>query len=697
MKNKKAFTLIELLVVIAIIGILATIAVVALQNARAKARDARRVADVKQTQTALELFFNDKQRYPTAAEFNSGSIYSTSSLGTTTYMAIIPTPPSPADGSCTGFDNNTYAYSPTSDGTSYSIKYCLGGSVGGVVSGAHCATPAGISDSVGCLCVPSCTGKCTGASDSCGGACSNSCPGNQICNASSVCQNNIPTTGLVAYYPFHNNPNDASGNDHNGTIVGSVTYSLNSANTNSGSINIGNNSVFHLSSGFTISGWINLDHYNSDGYVGNCLITKGNPINGGSPGEYAIYMDTYYGLQVRVGNYGSSIWASIPYTSVPLKTSTFVTVVWDGTNSNTGLHIYLNNVNQDSITTRGGVGTFTGTVQNSNNAYIGATVWDYGTPYDVLSGHISDFHIYNRVLSDSEISTLYVPTPQYTWSTNNDYSITITPTQNGVYKYYDAAYNVIYTGLNYNGSNGPAYYMSAWSGVAESAMIAIPTPMTNNLLAHYPFTANANDTSGNGHDGTIAGSVSYSGSGINTANGAVNIGNSSAFYLSSGLGFTFSTWVNVNQYNANSYVGGCLITKGNAINGSTQGEYSLYMDTYYGLQIRIGYYNSIWASIPYTSVPLGTKTLVTVTWDGKSSNTGLHIYINGVIQDSITTRGSSNNFTLISPGGSNVYIGASTWDYGTPYDYLNSNISDFRIYNRALNNVEVQYLYTSTQ
>ncbi|MEI7451753.1 MAG: FISUMP domain-containing protein [Candidatus Falkowbacteria bacterium] len=149
MKNKKAaFTLIELLVVIAIIGILATIAVVALQNARAKARDARRIADVKQMQTALELFFNDKQRYPTAGEFGVGAIYSTSTQGTTTYMAIIPTPPSPADGSCTS--TNAYGYYPTSDGASYSISYCVGGPVGTLTSGVHCATPAGIADGIIC-------------------------------------------------------------------------------------------------------------------------------------------------------------------------------------------------------------------------------------------------------------------------------------------------------------------------------------------------------------------------------------------------------------------------------------------------------------------------------------------------------------------------------------------------------------------
>jgi prepilin-type N-terminal cleavage/methylation domain-containing protein len=70
--NKKqffAFTLIELLVVIAIIGILATVSVIALNNARAKSRDTKRVADIKQLTTALALYYNDKKEYP--INFNS--------------------------------------------------------------------------------------------------------------------------------------------------------------------------------------------------------------------------------------------------------------------------------------------------------------------------------------------------------------------------------------------------------------------------------------------------------------------------------------------------------------------------------------------------------------------------------------------------------------------------------------------------
>jgi len=143
MKSKPAFTLIELLVVIAIIGILTTIAVISLNNARAKARDAKRVADIKQVQTALELFFNDQGRYPTTAEFANGSLYSTSTSGTTTYMAAVPTASNPPDGSCTT-GQNTFAYTGSDDGSSYTISYCLGGATGSLTTGPKCATPIGV-------------------------------------------------------------------------------------------------------------------------------------------------------------------------------------------------------------------------------------------------------------------------------------------------------------------------------------------------------------------------------------------------------------------------------------------------------------------------------------------------------------------------------------------------------------------------
>jgi len=66
--NKQGFTLIELLVVIAIIGLLASIVLASLNSARKKSRDARRLADLKQLQNALELYANDNGgNYPSDA------------------------------------------------------------------------------------------------------------------------------------------------------------------------------------------------------------------------------------------------------------------------------------------------------------------------------------------------------------------------------------------------------------------------------------------------------------------------------------------------------------------------------------------------------------------------------------------------------------------------------------------------------
>lgn len=53
------FTLIELLIVISIIGVLATLILLQLGIARSRARDAKRIVDMGQVRTALELYYDD--------------------------------------------------------------------------------------------------------------------------------------------------------------------------------------------------------------------------------------------------------------------------------------------------------------------------------------------------------------------------------------------------------------------------------------------------------------------------------------------------------------------------------------------------------------------------------------------------------------------------------------------------------------
>ncbi len=70
-KTKKGgFTLIELLVVIAIVALLSSVILASLNSARGKARDTKRIGDMRAVHVALELFYNSKGRYPSGTDGN---------------------------------------------------------------------------------------------------------------------------------------------------------------------------------------------------------------------------------------------------------------------------------------------------------------------------------------------------------------------------------------------------------------------------------------------------------------------------------------------------------------------------------------------------------------------------------------------------------------------------------------------------
>ena len=72
---RKGFTLIELLVVISIIGLLAAAGLATFSSAQKRARDARRISDIKAIETALAQYYTENNMYPSsggAVSPNSG-------------------------------------------------------------------------------------------------------------------------------------------------------------------------------------------------------------------------------------------------------------------------------------------------------------------------------------------------------------------------------------------------------------------------------------------------------------------------------------------------------------------------------------------------------------------------------------------------------------------------------------------------
>lgn len=115
-KFKKAYTLIEMLMVVAIIGILASSILIGLGSTRSKARDTRRITDLKSTQTALELYYSKYGVYPSMTP-GSNETWEWSELtdvltSDETGLKLSKIPKDP-------LNNNEHKYMYATDGQSY--------------------------------------------------------------------------------------------------------------------------------------------------------------------------------------------------------------------------------------------------------------------------------------------------------------------------------------------------------------------------------------------------------------------------------------------------------------------------------------------------------------------------------------------------------------------------------------------------
>lgn len=123
MIRSRGFTLIELLVAIGIIGILTSFLLANFVGIRQRARDGVRKSDLRQIQSALEIYRSDLGTYPDNVPNSTDDSCSTSLLSvaddcnSTVYMKKIPKDPSTGD---------AYTYSVSGTGNIlYTLLACL--------------------------------------------------------------------------------------------------------------------------------------------------------------------------------------------------------------------------------------------------------------------------------------------------------------------------------------------------------------------------------------------------------------------------------------------------------------------------------------------------------------------------------------------------------------------------------------------
>jgi hypothetical protein len=273
----------------------------------------------------------------------------------------------------------------------------------------------------------------------------------------------------------------------------------------------------------------------------------------------------------------------------------------------------------------------------------------------------------------------------------NDYTYTIRrATTSG------GPYTTIATGVNATSftdmgltSGTTYYYVIAGDNTAgESANSSEDAATASDLFVHLKFDdgsgAIASDASGNGWDGTLVNSPTWSTSGkVNTS---LTLTGSSSQYvqLPSGVvagqtSFTVAAWVYLTTNNMWMRVFDFGTGTSNYMflsvkNGSGVPRFGILLN---GQSTEQGINGT-------AAIPTGVWTHIAVTW---SNNVGT-LYVNGVQVGQNTNMTWNPSMLGVT---TNNYLGKSQWND----PYFDGSVDDFRLYARALSAAEIQSLATT--
>lgn len=214
----------------------------------------------------------------------------------------------------------------------------------------------------------------------------------------------VPTNGLIGWWPFTGNANDLSGNNNNGTVNGATLTTDRFGNTNSAySYNGTNNNIsvtpasisaFGLSS-FSASVWFKTTTNTPGNFVryDNCLTGAG------------------WGLRIGYDNTNTASPGIIQGIEFP-QTRVYNSVASTQMYNNNTWHcaIYIRDVSllKDFLYIDGNlISQFA--FSNINNITVTSNPFLFGScgSYEYFNGIIDDIGLWNRVLTQQEITNLY--------------------------------------------------------------------------------------------------------------------------------------------------------------------------------------------------------------------------------------------------------------------------------------------------